>query len=310
MAQQQQNVFNNVEEQSLCSMMESQGCSPDEIVLMLARIQGDIQEFYESKEIQHILLITLDYDACAAIMTMLFERNFPNKTSSIHQRFKMHDHYFDAGFVEKAKKLAMNLLNDIKRRMKEFKSKHTNGKVYGLNGSYRQDSDIDLDNRSNHNDPKVAGTDYHDYNAYFKGVIPSGKDGLICVKDGDMDYIFKLLGIDYIPQCYADGDGGVGCSLGQTDMNVYNNAPKNLLNALGKPIKQHDMDKRGLVEAHFAKIENCFPGADIQMVFYDDNKGYLRSIKKTPMKENWSVKTIQFVGWPDCDEPIPVEVFA
>ena len=290
-------------------MMESQGCSPDEIVLMLARIQGDIQEFYESKEIQHILLITLDYDACAAIMTMLFERNFPNKTSSIHQRFKIHDHYFDAGVVEKAKKLAMNLLNDIKRRMKEFKSKHTNGKVFGLNGSYRQDFNIDLDNRSNHNDPKVAGIDYYNYNMYFKGAIPSGKDGLICVEDGDMDYIFKLLGIDYIPQCYADGDGEVGCSLGRDDMNVYNNRPNILTNALGERIKRHTMDKQGLVECHFAKMQKRFPGAKFKMVFYDDNKKYLKSIKDVPLRENESVTTINFVGWPDSDVPIPAEVF-
>ena len=291
-------------------MMESQGCSPDEIVFMLSRIKGDIQEFYESKEIQHILLITLDYDACAAILTMLFEANFPNKVSSIHQRLKMQDYYFDEGVVEKAMKLAMNLSNDIKRRVKEFKAKHPNGTVIGLNGSYRQDYDIDTGNRCSHNDQQIIGYDYHPYNDYFKGVIPSGKDGLICVEDGDMDYIFKWLGIDYIPQCYADGDGEVGCSLGKMDMTVYNNKPKKLKNALGKPIKQHDMSKRGLVEAHFAKIENRFPGADIKMVFYDDNKGYLGSIKKTPMKENWSVKTMQFVGWPDSEAPIPVEVFA
>lgn len=310
MAQQQQNVFSKVEKQSLYSMMESQGCSPDEIVLMLGRIQGDIREFSVSKEIQHILLFTLDYDACAAILTVLFEGKFPNKNSSIHQRFKMQDHYFNGGVVEKAKKLAMNLLNDIKRRVKKFKAKHPKGRVYGLNGSYRQGSRIDLNNRENHNDPKVAGTDYHVYNAYFKGVIPSGKDGLICVEDGDMDYIFKLLGIEYIPQCYADGDGDTGCSFGCAEMTVENNRPKKLKNAHGKLIKPHDMDKQGLVECHFAKMQKRFPGANFEMIFYDDRKKYLKSIKETPLRENESVTTINFVGWPDSDVPIPAEVFA
>ena len=290
-------------------MMESQGCSPDEIVLMLSRIKGDIQEFYESKEIQHILLITLDYDACAAILTVLFEGKFPNKKSSILQRFKMHDHYYKTSTLENAIVVAGNLMRDIKHRVKEFKSKHINGKVFGLNGSYRQDFNIDLGNRSNHNEPKTVGINYRVYNDHFKGVIPSGKDGLICVEDGDMDYIFKLLEIDYIPQCYADGDGEEGCSLGRVEMNVYNNKPKKLRNALGNHIKRHDMDKQGLVECHFAKMQNRFPDADFEMIFYDDKKKYLKNIKETPLRENESVTTINFVGWHDTDVPIPVEVF-
>ena len=307
----QQNVFmSDVEVNSLRFMMESQGCSPDEIELMFARIHGDIREFYVPKEVQHILLITLDYDACSAIMTVLFEGEFPKKNSSIRQRLSMDDHYNKNGSLEKAIELAKNLMCDIKRRVKEFKQKHPNGKVFGLNGSYRQDSDIDNFNRENHNNPKTVGIDYQVYNDYFKGVIPSGIDGLVCVKDGDLDYIFKLLGIDYIPQCYADGDGETGCSLGNMELTVYNNRPKKLRNALGKRITTHRMDKKGLVECHFAKMQKRFPEAKFEMVFYDDNENYLKSIKETPLRENECVKTIHFVGWPDSDVPIPVEVFA
>lgn len=306
----QQNVFmTEVEVNSLCSMMESQGCSPDEIELMFARIHGDIREFHVSK-VQHILLITLDYDACAAILTVLFEGEFPKKNSSIRQRLSMDDHYNKNGSLEKAIELAKNLMCDIKRRVKEFKSKHPNGKVFGLNGSYRQDSDIDNFNRSNHNDPETVGIDYNQYDYYFKGVIPSGIDGLVCVKDGDLDYIFKLLGIDYISQCYADGDGEAGCSLGNMELTVYSNRPKKLRNALGERIKPHRMDKQGLVECHFAKMQERFPEAKFEMVFYDDNENYLKSIKETQLRENECVKTIHFVGWPDSDVPIPVEVFA
>ena len=307
----QQNVFmTEVEVNSLCSMMESQGCSPDEIELMFSRIYGDIREFHVQKEVQHILLITLDYDACAAILTVLFEGKFPHKISGILKRFEMDNHYHKRGTLEKAIEVAMNLLNDIKRRVKEFKQKHPNGKVFGLNGSYRQDSDIDNFNRENHNNPRTVGIDYQVYNGYFKGVIPSGKDGLVCVKDGDFDYIFQLLGIDYIPQCYADGDGEAGCSLGCEEMTVVNNRPKNLMNALGERIKPHTMDKQGLVECHFAKMQKRFPGANFEMIFYDDKQKYLKSIKQTPLRENESVKTIHFEGWPDTDAPIPTEVFA
>ena len=310
----QQNVFmTEAEVNSLCFMMESQGCSPDEIELMFARIYGDIREFHVPKEVQHILLITLDYDACAAILTILFEGKFPHKISAIRKRCEMTDYYHpESGNLEKAIKLAYNLLRDIKRRVEEFKQKHPNGKVFGLNGSYRQDSDIDNFNRDNHNNPATVGVDYRQYDSYppFKGVIPSGKDGLICVEDGDMDYIFKLLGIEYIPQCYADGDGEAGCSLGLTDMTVVNNRPKKLLNALGERIKPHTMDKKGLVECHFAKMQKRFPGANFEMLFYDDKPKYLKSIKQTPLRENESVKTIHFEGWPDTDAPIPTEVFA
>lgn len=306
----QQNVFmTEVEVNSLCSMMEYQGCSPDEIELMFARIYGDIREFYVPK-VQHILLITLDYDACAAILTVLFEGKFPSKTSSIRKRFEMDEHYNKSGALEKAIEMAKNLERDIKRRVEEFKLKHPKGKVFGLNGSYRQDSDIDLFNRENHNNPQTVGIDYQVYNGYFKGVIPSGKDGLICVEGGDMDHIFQLLGIDYIPQCYADGDGEAGCSLGCEEMTVYNNRPKKLRNALEERIKRHTMDKQGLVECHFAKMQKRFPGANFEMVFYDDKKKYLKSIKQTPLRENESVKTIHFEGWPDTDAPIPTEVFA
>ena len=291
-------------------MMESHGCSPDEIKLMTVRIREDIQKFHAAKEILHILLVSLDYDACSSSLTFLFEEKFPNKKSSLYQRLKMHDHYFGTDFVEKAKKLAMNLLNDIKRRVKEFKAKHPKGKVYGLNGSYRQDYEIDISNRCSQDDPKVVGTDYHVYNDYFKGVIPSGKNGLICVEDGDMDYIFKLLGIDYIPQCYADGDGEPGCSRGQMELTVSNNAPKMLRNALGNPITPHDMDKKGIVEAHFAKMQKRFPNANFEMIFYDDRQKYLKSIKETALRPNESVKTIHFEGWPESECQIPVEVFA
>ncbi len=306
----QQNVFmTEVEEKSLCSIMVYQGCSPDEIELMIARIKDDIREFHVPK-VQHILLITLDYDACAAILTVLFEGLFPSKTSSIRKRFEMDNHYYNRGTLEKAIEIAKNLLRDIKRRVKEFKQKHPEGKVIGLNGSYRQDSNIDNINRDNHNNPLTVEIDYYEYNSYFKGVIPSGNDGLICVKDGDFDCIFKLLGIDYIPQCYADGDGEVGCSLGFEEMTVDNNRPKKLRNALGERIKRHTMNKQGLVECHFAKMQNRFPGANFEMVFYDDRKKYLKSIKQTPLRENESVKTIHFEGWPDTDTPVPTEVFA
>lgn len=306
----QQNVFmTEVEVNSLYSMMEYQGCSPDEIDLMFARIQSDIREFYVPKEVEHILLITLDYDACAAILTVLFEGKFPNKTSAIRKRFGMHDYYNNSGTLEKAIEVAMNLMRDIKSRVEEFKLKHPNGKVFGLNGSYRQDCEIDTHNRENHNNPQTVGIDYHEYNGYFKGVIPSGTDGLVCEKDGDFDYIFKLLGIDYNPQCYADGDGDAGCSLGCEEMTVYNNRPKKLRNALGKRIKRHAMDKKGLVEAHFAKMQKRFPGAKFEMIFYDDKEKYLKSIKDVPLRENETVKTMHFVGWPDSEVPKPVEVF-
>lgn len=306
----QQNVFmTEVEVNSLCSMMESQGCSPDEIELMTARIHDDIREFYVPK-VQHILLITLDYDACAAILTVLFEDSFPKKISSLRKRFEMSDHYHKGGLLEKAIDVAMSLMDDIKARVDEFKLKHPNGKVIGLNGSFRQDLSIDNFNRENHNNPSTVGVDYRQYNSYFKGVIPSGTDGLICVKDGDFDYIFQLLGIDYIPQCYADGDGEAGCSLGLTAMTVDNNRPKKLRNALEERIKPHTMDKQGLVECHFAKMQKRFPGANFEMIFYDDKQKYLKSIKQTPLRENESVKTIHFEGWPDTDAAIPTEVFA
>jgi hypothetical protein len=308
----QLNVFmTEVEVNSLYSMMESHGCSQDEIELMFAHIQGDIREFNVSKEAMHVLLITLDYDACAAILTLFFEGKFSNKISSIHQRFKLDDHFNKRGSLEKAIEIATNLLHDIKRRVKDFKKKHPNGKVIGLNGSYRQDSNIDTCNRSNHNDPGIVGIDYRLYNDYFKGLIPgTDHDSLICVEGGDMDYIFKLLEIEYIPQCYADGDGEVGSSLGRKDLTVDNNRPKKLTNAIGECIKRHTMDKQGLVEYHFAKMQKRFPDAKFEMVFYDDKKKYLKSIKQTPLRENESVKTIHFEGWPDTEAPIPVEVFA
>lgn len=306
----QQNVFmTEVEVNSLCSMMESQGCSPDEIDLMFARIQSDIREFHVPKEVQHILLITLDYDACAAILTVLFEGKFPNKTSAIRKRFGMHDYYNESGTLEKAIEVANNLLRDIKSRVEEFKLTHPNGKVLGLNGSFRQDADIDNHNRETHNIPSVVGLDYLKYNDYFRGVIPKGTDSLVCVKGGDMHYIFDMLGIDYNPQCYADGDGDAGCSLGRMDMTVDNNRPKKLKNALGKRIKRHTMDKKGLVEAHFAKMQKLFPGAKFEMIFYDDKEKYLKSIKDVPLRENETVKTMHFVGWPDSEVPKPVEVF-
>ena len=69
------------------------------------------------------------------------------------------------------------------------------------------------------------------------------------------------------------------------------------------------MNKKGLVECHLAKANKEFPGANIEMVFYDDVKDYLKSIKEVPLRDNESVKTINFVGWPDSDVPEPVEVF-
>ena len=305
----EQKFFSDDEMKSLRFMMEEQKCTPDEIEIMISRIRGDIREYYISKEVQHILLVSLDYDLCSAILTILFEDLFPNKVSAILQRLKMYDHYFQSGFVEKAMKIARNLERDIRTRVEAFKKKHPNGKVFGVNGSFRQDFSIDISNRENHNDPETVGTNYYEYNGYFKGVIPSGNDSLICVDGGDLDYIFKFLDIEYKRWCYADGDGKPGCSHGRYDMTVDNNRPKNLKNALGKRIKKHKMNKKGLVECHLAKANKEFPGANIEMVFYDDVKDYLKSIKEIPLRDNESVKTINFVGWPDSDVPEPVEVF-
>ena len=106
----QQNVFmTEAEENSLRFMMKSQGCSSDEIELMTARIRGDIREFYVPKEVEHILLITLDYDACAAILTILFEGKFPHKISAIRKRFEMTDYYYKSGNLDKGVELANNL---------------------------------------------------------------------------------------------------------------------------------------------------------------------------------------------------------
>lgn len=288
------------------SMIQSNGGDGDKF----NNVVGGICEYYGIKKVKvnQVLLITLDYDACGAILTMLFEDNFPNKVSCLRKRFEMQDHYHNYGAVETSLEIARNLFDDIKERVNSFKEKYPDGKVIGLNGSYRQDCEIDDFNRENHNNIEKVGFDYYIYNNAFKGVIPSGTNSLVCIEDGDFDCIFKLLDIEYLPQLYADGDGAPGCCRGNINMTVYNNRPKILRNAEGKRIKAHRENKKGLVEAHFAKIENRFPNANIEMVFYDDVVKYLCSISKVKRKENWSLKTIHFDGWCDSEQPIPIEI--
>ena len=132
----EQKFFSDDEMKSLRFMMEEQKCTPDEIEIMISRIRGDIREYYISKEVHSILLVSLDYDLCSAILTILFEDLFPKKVSAILQRLKMYDHYFQSGFVEKAMKIARNLERDIRTRVELSKKKHPNGKVFGVNGSF------------------------------------------------------------------------------------------------------------------------------------------------------------------------------
>ncbi|MAZ45569.1 MAG: hypothetical protein CMD74_02550 [Gammaproteobacteria bacterium] len=308
----QNNAFlTDVEKKSLTFMMKNQGCTSDEIELMFLRISRDIREFHEPKK-SPVFLITLDWDACGVILSMYIEgMGFPNKVAPHHRRFAMYDHYHNAGMVDDAMEVAGNLLRDINRRVEAFKNKHPDGIVYLLNGSYRQSYWIDTMNRDNQNIPDVVGgINYREYEPYHPGVIPSNSNGLVCHQDGDLKYVAMLFPeAEYIPFAYADGDGPPGCSHGVMEMTCVNNRPKNLKNALGEPIQPHGPDKQGLVECHFAKIEKRHPGAEIKMVFYDDKKKYLRSIKETPMKKNWSVDAIHYEGSPQSDVPVPVEVF-
>ena len=63
------------------------------------------------------------------VLTILFEGKFPDKKSSIRERFVMDNYYNKRGSLEKSIELADNLLRDIKYRVDEFK-KHPNGKVW------------------------------------------------------------------------------------------------------------------------------------------------------------------------------------
>lgn len=287
---------------SLCTTMKKNGFPLDVIGSTL----DHIHDYYAETCVE---LVCLDWDCCVAIANTLF-----SDESSLLQRFRMFDYYHNTCMVRKATELAMNFIDDLNHRTKEFKKNHPFQivKVIGLCGSYRQDFLIDLGNRSSQNDPlSTGGIDYYKYDDYFKGVIPKGKNGLVCVEGGDLDALFKFLGIEYIPQFYADGDGPVGCCRGKRNMTVDNNRPVKLKNALGEPIKRHDMKKQGLVECHLAKINKRFPNAKIvEMLFYDDKKEYLKSIKETPLRKNEKVKTFHFVGWPDASVSVPKEVFS
>lgn len=286
---------------SLCTMMKIKGFPLDVIGTTL----GLIREFYAELCIE---LACLDFDCCAAIGNTLLSE------SSLRQRFRMFDYYHNTSMVRNATELARNFIDDLNLRIKEFKKNNPfqNVKIIGLCGSYRQDFLIDEENRSIQNDPRsTGGIDYYKYDDFFPGVIPKEKNGLVCVEGGDLDALFEFIGIEYIPQFYADGDGPVGCCRGKRNMTVDNNRPVKLKNALGEPIKRHDMYKQGLVECHLAKINKRFPNAKIvEMLFYDDKKKYLKSIKETPLRKNERVKTIHFVGWPDADVSVPKEVFA
>lgn len=308
---QQQNVTLNDVGVSLQFILKRDGCPADDIEAMVGSIKDQISDFKipkKTKNPKNVLLVTLDFDCCSAIATLLFEGIFPNKNSSIRRRFEMDDYYNGNGSLKKGIKLAENFVADIRVRIKNFKDEHPDGIVIGLNGSYRQDCEIDTFNRNYQN--ITSSINYHKYNAYFNGVVPSGTNGLVCVRGGDLEYIFKLLEIDYIPQCYADGDGEAGCSLGRMDLTVVNNRSKKLKNALGEPIKSHGENKQGLVEFHLAKMQQFYPGANVHMLFYDDKLKYLNSIKKTPLRETESVTAIYFEGWPDAENMHPKVVFS
>jgi hypothetical protein len=267
---------------------------------------------------------------------MLFE-----EISFTHAKWKVEDDRtnFEHVFVERAKKAAENLRLHIQGQVEAFKSEHPEGRVFGLNGSFRQDFEHDKHNRDNQDrwfvryleNPANALVnplaENHSYlmNWYsriveeawygvqttgkFKESIPSGRDGLgnlVCVEDGNFDFIFKLLGIEYMPQLYADGDGETGSSRGKMEKSVKESfwqlKRSTLKNAIGEPIQEHGQgrggvegDKQGLVEFHFAKMAERFPGAELQMVFYDDKTELLKDIeKKVPMKTSWSFTAVPF----------------
>ena len=283
--------------------------------IILHNISNNITEFYKgkkdsvkiiqpkevikNKEIsnENILLVSLDYDGCSVAITADWD-------SCWTSRCKMNDFYekeakLEGNSVKLAKENSESIKNHIKSQVKDFLEKYPDGKVIGVCGSYRQDYGIDVFNKNRQNQG------YSIYDNHFKGVVAKGNENLVCIENGDMEKIFKALDIEFWKIMYADGDGEVGSAMKNKRLTVENNFPRKLLGANDKPIRfKYNMDKKALIASQFAKAENRWPKANINMLFYDDKVEYIKSASKVPRRENWKFTGFHYDCTSICDKKI------